>query len=480
MKKIKNIILTLILMFTVVGVVKAEDLINQDTIKIKVEGLDEFDQQSAYLRIYDAGFNSEKSYVATFTKDKQSVKEEISNDEDHTVVSDLPIDEQTIKNAGFTSSDYLSYAEKYGDVYVTFYVSNSEKTGYFKKISEPILVEKPENLKLSRRFTVFPWEDSTSLYYNNLGSILTNRTVNYKLGKVTNTTILNKIKNNDYSGLEDLLILAKNDQNSISTGKMDLDSSIPSLFAQTDLIEDAYYYIYLELDDENGKYYELEDVSLYQCLNSKEGLWLANMDNESFKWQDTRTLWERYVEQYKSTEIMKSYAESSVSVDIKSTDATLNSTIDDGTVKLIGNFNYNNGIVSYVPLDDKAVAFETIFNEDVMIENAIVALANLKGYDVKKFKTWLYENEGKLSLEKDGIEYTLEDYTKNQDNGVTLTVKKVKAFNFKLDHEVKINASAENPKTGLKLNYKLLLGIIIIGGIVYTVIRKKSKFPKHN
>ena len=51
MKKIKNIILTLILMFTVVGVVKAEDLINQDTIKIKVEGLDEFDQQSAYLRI---------------------------------------------------------------------------------------------------------------------------------------------------------------------------------------------------------------------------------------------------------------------------------------------------------------------------------------------------------------------------------------------------------------------------------------------
>jgi len=147
------------------------------------------------------------------------------------------------------------------------------------------------------------------------------------------------------------------------------------------------------------------------------------------------------------------------------------------------------------------VNFETIRNEDVLVENAIVALANLKGIDSKKLKTWLYENEGKLSLDKYGIEYTLEDYTKKQDNGVSLTVEKVKSFKFKLDSELKLstikvevlnteevkpttskteNKKPENPKTGINLGYTALLGLVVLGGTAYLYTRKKSKFPKHN
>ena len=196
---------------------------------------------------------------------------------------------------------------------------------------------------------------------------------------------------------------------------------------------------------------------------------------------NVEVMWDKFIEKYKTTEIMKEYNDNNISVDIKSTESTLNSIVDDGTIKLVGNFNYKDGVVSYVPLDDKKETFETIFNEETLVENAIVALANLKGYDVKKLKTWLYENEGKLNLEKDGIEYTLEDYTKTQDNGVTLTVKKVKSFKFKLDSEIKLDTNkVVNPKTGLDLNYNVLLGIILISGIIYTFVRKQSKFPKHN
>ncbi len=38
-----------------------------------------------------------------------------------------------------------------------------------------------------------------------------------------------------------------------------------SVLNKMNLIDDAYYFVYVELDDENGKYYPMEDVNLYQA-----------------------------------------------------------------------------------------------------------------------------------------------------------------------------------------------------------------------
>ena len=39
--------------------------------------------------------------------------------------------------------------------------------------------------------------------------------------------------------------------------------------------------------------------------------------------------------------------------------------------------------------------------------------------------------------------------------------------------------TVKNPSTGLT-SYGMLAIIVLIGGIVYLLIRKQSKFPKHN
>ena len=249
MKKIRNIILTFVLMFIMLGVAKAEELINLDTINIKVEGINDRNQQSAYVRIYDADFVSGKDYAVTFTKDATSIKPELSITDDYSYVQDLVINGEAIENAGFSSVTYLKYAEKYGNMYVTFYISNSEKPGYYKKISEPILIEKPEDLKISRRFKLYPHEDETTIFYYNLGSISTERKVDYKLGKVTDKDILNKIKNNDYLGFENLLSFVRDDENNLTSGQIkvnSISSHQPKLYEQTDLVEGGYYYIYLK------------------------------------------------------------------------------------------------------------------------------------------------------------------------------------------------------------------------------------------
>ena len=48
----------------------------------------------------------------------------------------------------------------------------------------------------------------------------------------------------------------------------------------------GYYYVYMEYDDENGKYRTVEDVSLYQCLlyNANDTWGLYDYLSDEFKW----------------------------------------------------------------------------------------------------------------------------------------------------------------------------------------------------
>jgi len=120
-----------------------------------------------------------------------------------------------------------------------------------------------------------------------------NRKFTVKVGKVTNTDILNKIKNNNYSGITELLSYAKNNNavysQSLTTTSLAYYRSDSALFDGRKLLEDkSYYYIYVVFDDENGKYYPIEGVTLGQAwFSSSTNSWdLYAYTSGDFKWDN--------------------------------------------------------------------------------------------------------------------------------------------------------------------------------------------------
>lgn len=93
----------------------------------------------------------------------------------------------------------------------------------------------------------------------------TTRKINVKIGKITDTAILNKIKNNASTGFSELLTYAKTAtaiyDNQISYKTAD-SSKIPLGIPISSLDNKAYYFAYILADDENGKYYPIEGVTL--------------------------------------------------------------------------------------------------------------------------------------------------------------------------------------------------------------------------
>ena len=69
MKKINKLVFAFLMLFSFAFSVKAEEYLNEETIKLVVEGINNTSQQNAYIRIYDAGFVEDETYAVTFTKD---------------------------------------------------------------------------------------------------------------------------------------------------------------------------------------------------------------------------------------------------------------------------------------------------------------------------------------------------------------------------------------------------------------------------
>lgn len=339
-----------------------------------------------------------------------------------------------------------------------------------------------------------------------MGSISTKRIANYKLGRVTDKSLLKKLKAADYSGFEELLMFAKNDSTNLKSGELkvnDISNEQPALYEQTDLVEGEYYYVYLELDSEEGKYYELDDVNLYQCLNNNGTLWLTDIYDQRFKWLEEDELWDKFVEKYKSTELIKSYEDSEATVEITSTENSLKVVLTNETKSWTTNFTYEDGILTYVPSNNE----ESMMKEGIFVSNAIYALADLYEYDIEQLKAWLKENDPKdFTLEKDGVEVKLIKI-EQESNGSSISVETPSSFKLdlksglksfekylneenkeekeeiKTENKKEENTSkdkVENPKTGMNLGFGILILVILMGGIGYFLIRKQSKFPKHN
>lgn len=185
---------------------------------------------------------------------------------------------------GFSISKYL---EKSEDIYVWIYetqiVNNVRQN---KCIIEAQKIERPALKKIGTRMKCYFLNEETSTHLFEAYNYENARKINVKIGKVTDKSILRAIKNGETDCLQKLLDYAKN-ADSIYTGTVPLGRS-ESITNKLNLVNDEYYYVYMVLDDENGKYFPVEDVSLYQALTyEKDGKTSKNLFdylNDNFKW----------------------------------------------------------------------------------------------------------------------------------------------------------------------------------------------------
>ena len=207
-----------------------------------------------------------------------------------------------IKDGYYTSEDATSFQsysksltgkgeailEQNGDVYAWIVESklNNDNKRENKFILESYKVERPALLSLGKRVTVYFSNDETSTFNWNINAVNNeSRKLKVKIGIMNDNSILKAIKNNESGALEKLLTYSKSAQATYN-GTLKMGKTEP-IVNEIGITNGQYYYAYFELDDENGKYYPIEDVMLYQGKVDSTGKWLYNYVDKNFKWNIT-------------------------------------------------------------------------------------------------------------------------------------------------------------------------------------------------
>lgn len=124
-----------------------------------------------------------------------------------------------------------------------------------------------------------------------------NRKMQIKVGKITDLSILQKIKNQDSSGFVDLLSFAKSNDG-IYNKILDSDEDSSSIEYNANsytgrptidlkgLQDGEYYFLYIKTDDENGKYIPQEAVTLAQASVYPDAWFLFFYGSSDFEWAD--------------------------------------------------------------------------------------------------------------------------------------------------------------------------------------------------
>ncbi len=187
-------------------------------------------------------------------------------------------------NTAFRINKYLGQS---GDVYVQLcekqYNSSEHKDEYKLILENPYRLSRPAQSKLGNRMKFYFFDYKTSGFLFEPKDWDAKLNANIKIGKITDKSILKSIKNGESDCLSKLLAYAKKNK-SIYTGKVSIDEST-SITKNLNIVDGEYYFVYMSLDDENGKYYPVEDVSLYQAVIGKGvGKNLFDYLSNEFKW----------------------------------------------------------------------------------------------------------------------------------------------------------------------------------------------------
>jgi len=199
-------------------------------------------------------------------------------------------------NKKFYSHELEEYVELNQDLYASVIEENKDKEVviYGKKInrySEPKYND--------AFFATFMTNKKDQIITKFTYSGKADRNVQIKIGRVTDLSIIKKIKNEDNSGFESLLSLAKSndgifnknveikkDSKSDVSYDANKDSNEEDLIKLDNLQDGAYYFLYVKVDDENGKYITQEAVTLAQGQTYPGGWSMFFYGDNNLKWPD--------------------------------------------------------------------------------------------------------------------------------------------------------------------------------------------------
>ena len=179
--------------------------------------------------------------------------------------------------------------EKNGDIHVWIYETQKDTINIGNVVNECIVLgtkmQRPIQNKLGSRMLCYFFSNYTSSYVYEPVQEHENRKINLKIGTVTDQSILRAIKNGDADCLTKLLNYAKSAKSPTYTGTIGVGSNEKSITGNMKLVDQQYYYVYMTLEGENGTYYPVEDVSLYQARIGEEiGKNLWDYLDSNFKW----------------------------------------------------------------------------------------------------------------------------------------------------------------------------------------------------
>ena len=115
------------------------------------------------------------------------------------------------------------------------------------------------------------------------------RKLTVKIGKIEDKNILKAIRNKETTGMSSFLNYAKQQTNGkVYTAISDGTPITKIEIGDIELNKNEYYYAYFSIDNENGKYVDVEDAMLYQPLIiDEEDPWLISMNDDRFKWYES-------------------------------------------------------------------------------------------------------------------------------------------------------------------------------------------------
>ena len=237
------------------------------------------------------------SVFITSNSNKPSIN---STDDDNAIMLTYDKDSKVFKSTD--TSKVAKYVELNQDLYATVL----EKNGLTDNISTyGKKLERYQEAMYSDAFhaTFMTYTaDQIVTTFTHEGS--NNRKIQIKVGKITDTNILQKIKNKDTNGFSSLMTYAKsnsglynkvlnadsNDSYAIEYNAGSGKSKGNNVIDLKGLQNDEYYYLYIKTMDENGKYTSNEAVTLAQASVYQGGKWYMFFYGSSdFKWSEWGT-----------------------------------------------------------------------------------------------------------------------------------------------------------------------------------------------
>lgn len=237
------------------------------------------------IKVENVQINSDSTYYVHFSHVKD---EEINIKSIDDIYNN--INEKGEKTWGTTINTYSNkvnvnsytkniFAEA-GEVYI--YICEVDRENNLPKIVlKNYEIKRLPNLPLTQRITGYFNSNTTStfcweIYGDN------ERKVNYKIGVLSDKEILNKIRNGEQTAFEELMDFSVENA-AIGTGTLKLGEDT-TILDKLNLDNNLYYYIYMELDDEEGKYFDIQDVSLYKVIDTGAHKTLISVTDEGFEW----------------------------------------------------------------------------------------------------------------------------------------------------------------------------------------------------